>query len=38
MNQFEVLDFEDLIEVKVRGEADLDVQLRNPEYDNHKKH
>jgi gliding motility-associated transport system permease protein/gliding motility-associatede transport system auxiliary component len=32
-DQFEVLGFRDLIEVKVRGESDLDVQLRNPEYD-----
>ena len=29
----EVLSFRELIEVKVRGESDLDVQLRNPEYD-----
>ena len=29
----EVLGFRDLIEVKARGEADLDVQLRNPEHD-----
>ncbi len=32
-DQFEVLGFRDLIEVKVAGESDLDVQLRNPEYD-----
>ncbi|MDE0063102.1 MAG: Gldg family protein [Gammaproteobacteria bacterium] len=32
-DEYEVLSFRDLIEVKVRGEADLDVQLRNPEYD-----
>ena len=32
-DEYEVLGFRDLIEVKVRGEADLDVQLRNPEYD-----
>ena len=32
-DQYEVLDFRDLIEVKVTGEADLDVRLRNPEYD-----
>jgi len=32
-DQFEVLGFRDLIEVKVAGEADLDVLLRNPEYD-----
>ena len=29
----EVLGFQDLIDVKVRGETDLDVALRNPEYD-----
>ena len=32
-DQYETLGFRDLIEVKVRGEADLDVRLRNPEYD-----
>ena len=32
-DEYEVLGFRDLIEVKVQGEADLDVQLRNPEYD-----
>jgi len=32
-DQFEVLGFRDLIEVKVEGEQSLDVQLRNPEYD-----
>ncbi len=32
-DEYEVLDFRDLIEVKVTGEADLDVRLRNPEYD-----
>lgn len=32
-DQYEVLGFRDLIEVKVRGESELDVQLRNPEYD-----
>jgi ABC-2 type transport system permease protein len=32
-DQYEVLGFRDLIEVKVTGESDLDVQLRNPEYD-----
>ncbi len=32
-DEYEVLGFRDLIEVKVAGEADLDVQLRNPEYD-----
>jgi len=29
----EVLGFQDLIDVKMRGETDLDVALRNPEYD-----
>jgi ABC-2 type transport system permease protein len=32
-DEFEVLSFRDLIEVKVAGEDDLDVVLRNPEYD-----
>ena len=32
-DEYEVLGFGDLIEVKVRGEADLDVRLKNPEYD-----
>lgn len=32
-NQFETLGFRDLIEVKATGERDLDVELRNPEYD-----
>jgi len=32
-DQFETLGFRDLIEVKARGEGDLDVELRNPEYD-----
>jgi ABC-2 type transport system permease protein len=32
-DQHEVLGFRDLIEVKVQGETDLDVELRNPEYD-----
>ena len=32
-DEYEVLDFQDLIEVKARGETDLDVQLRNPEFD-----
>jgi len=32
-DQFQVLGFRDLIEVKSQGESDLDVQLRNPEYD-----
>ena len=32
-DEYEVLGFRDLIEVKVAGEADLDVQLTNPEFD-----
>jgi ABC-2 type transport system permease protein len=32
-DQFEKLGFQDLIDVKVRSESDLDVRLRNPEYD-----
>ncbi len=32
-DQYEVLNFRDLIEVKVTGEADMDVQLTNPEFD-----
>lgn len=32
-DKFEVLNFRDLIEVRLQGEADLDVKLRNPEYD-----
>ena len=32
-DEYEVLGFRDLIEVKVAGESALDVQLRNPEYD-----
>ena len=32
-DEYEVLSFRDLIEVKVQGEADLDVQLKNPEFD-----
>ena len=32
-DQFETLGFRDLIEVKASGERDLDVELRNPEYD-----
>jgi len=32
-DQHEVLDFSDLIEVKAQSEADLEVELRNPEYD-----
>lgn len=32
-DQFETLDFNDLIEVKATGDTGLDVELRNPEYD-----
>jgi ABC-2 type transport system permease protein len=32
-DEYEVLSFRDLIEVKVAGESELDVQLRNPEFD-----
>ncbi len=32
-DEFQVLGFRDLIEVKSQSEADIDVQLRNPEYD-----
>lgn len=32
-DQFETLGFRDLIEVKSEGERDLQVELRNPEYD-----
>ncbi len=32
-DQFEILGFRDLIEVKSSGERDLEVELRNPEYD-----
>lgn len=32
-DSFQVLSFNDLIEVKARSEADFDVQLRNPEHD-----
>lgn len=32
-DEYNVLSFRDLIEVKVRGEADIDVRLKNPEYD-----
>ncbi len=32
-DQYEVLSFRDLIEVKVANEDSFDVQLRNPEYD-----
>jgi ABC-2 type transport system permease protein len=32
-DQFEVLGFRDLIEIKAASEEDIDVDLRNPEYD-----
>jgi ABC-2 type transport system permease protein len=32
-DQHQVLGFSDLIEVKMQSEADLEVELRNPEYD-----
>jgi len=32
-DEHEVLGFRDLIELQVRNESDIDVQLRNPEYD-----
>jgi ABC-2 type transport system permease protein len=32
-DEFQVLGFRDLIEIKSQGEGDIDVQLRNPEYD-----
>ena len=32
-DEYEVLSFQDLIEVKAESEMELDVQLRNPEYD-----
>ncbi len=32
-DEYEVLGFRDLIEVKVEGETNLDVQLKNPEFD-----
>ncbi|MEM9620212.1 MAG: Gldg family protein [Pseudomonadota bacterium] len=32
-DEYEVLGFRDLIEVKVEGETSLDVQLKNPEFD-----
>jgi len=32
-DQHEVLSFGDLIEVKTQSEADLEIELRNPEYD-----
>lgn len=32
-DEYEVLGFRDLIDVKAQNESDIDVQLRNPEYD-----
>ena len=32
-DEYEVLGFGDLIEIQARSEADINVQLRNPEYD-----
>jgi len=32
-DQYQVLGFRDLIDVKAQGETDLEVDLRNPEYD-----
>lgn len=32
-DEHQVLSFKDLIEVKLNGDTDVDVQLRNPEYD-----
>lgn len=32
-DQYEVLNFRDLIEIKSQSESDLDVELRNPEYE-----
>ncbi|MEZ5528614.1 MAG: Gldg family protein [Porticoccaceae bacterium] len=32
-NEFQVLGFQDLIEVKSQGDNSLEIQLRNPEYD-----
>ncbi len=32
-DEYEVLGFRDLIEIQARAEADIDVQLRNPEHD-----
>ena len=31
--QFRTLDYNDLIDVRMRSETDLDIRLRNPEYD-----
>ncbi|NND91381.1 MAG: ABC transporter permease, partial [Granulosicoccus sp.] len=32
-DEYEVLGFRDLIDIKAQSESDIDVQLRNPEYD-----
>lgn len=32
-DEYEVLGFRDLIDIKAQSDADIDVQLRNPEYD-----
>ncbi|MCB0329239.1 MAG: Gldg family protein [Bdellovibrionales bacterium] len=32
-DKFEVVNFQDLIDIKVSGESNIDVRLRNPEYD-----
>ena len=32
-NEYEVLGFRELIDIKAQSESDIDVQLRNPEYD-----
>jgi len=32
-DEYAVLGFRDLIDIKTRGDTDIDVQLRNPEYD-----
>ncbi len=32
-DKYEVLNFQDLIEVQLKGEGELNVELRNPEYD-----
>ncbi|MBX2883683.1 MAG: Gldg family protein [Granulosicoccus sp.] len=32
-DEYDVLSFRDLIDIKSRSESDIDVQLRNPEYD-----
>jgi ABC-2 type transport system permease protein len=32
-DQYETLNYQDLIEIKVRSESDIQVELKNPEYD-----